>query len=1367
MNTSLPAETAGGKSEVEGVIAVDPHYQDGAGSGGNKKTGFFERFRKDKTKAVKSEEDVENGEEKSAAKKNDEAGMSNYIRIMRYGTGFDWTLQTIGFFMAIATGVAYPMMTIILGNLVTGFTEFFQPNSTVSAEEFRRSVDKMCLYFVYLFLGKFLSGYISIACFRITGTRISAALRLEYLTSVFRQDLAYFDALAMSYVPDTDVTLDMVSAPQDAASTPTAAAGTPGAVAVSITTLSNTVQQGISEKLGMFVQYTAMLFTGFAIAFAKDWRLTLVTTCILPATILIYGVSIPIEIKLEKRVLAAQAKAAELAEEVLGSVRTVKSFNGEKRLIERYQVLLEKGRAEGIKKAPNSGVQYAGAFFVIYCGYALCFWYGIRLFRQGHIKDAGTIITVFFAVLIAVMCFGSIAPQATAIIKAASASHTIFQVIDRKPTIDATSTDGLKPSSVPSGDLVLGNVKFSYPGSGQRKDIIILGSAEEGGDVESGGLSLVFREGQTTAIVGSSGSGKSTIVSLIERWYDPQQGTVSIGGVDIKDLNLRWWRSKIGLVMQEPFLFNDSIYKNVAYGLMGTEWEDVTEEEKRRMVREACIEANASIFVDELPETYDTKVGESGVKLSGGQKQRIAIARSIISKPSILILDEATSAIDPRNERIVQDALDRVSKGRTTITIAHRLSTIKKADQIVVLGRGNVLETGTHEELLSRPNGAYAGLVNGQTLSMGDREGALSDDEEDVVKLEEEDATNVNERLRRTTTWRSKVSIGKGKDSSHHSDVEAAHPTKTKELGAVNCISLLLWEQRYLWPFYLLGLIGAAGGGASFPAQSILLGKFLETFQSIDNPSEFEERANFWALMFFVLAMGVGVFYFMMGAMFTSIQYNLTTHYRLEYFQNVLRQGIPFFDSEGNSAGSLTSKLNSDPTALQNLLGTNSGMITIAFVNILSCSILSLVIGWKLGLVSICSALPFIFLGGLIRVRIEGKLAASMTAVFADSAQFASEAVGAYRTVSSLIMEQSVSERYRTLLAAHAKSTIHTTLYAAVLFSASESINLLGSALCFWYGGRLMSTREYNPFQFFVVYQAIIQSGETAGQFLGYSPDIAQAVQAVNRIVGIREKKKPPPGEIMDHEGKGGYEVEFRNVDFKYSTRDANVFRNLNLKIEKGQFAAFVGASGCGKTTTISLLERFYSVTGGEILVDGRNIDSLDIESYRNAVSLVAQEPTLYQGTIAENVRLGSNDENISHEAVIQACKEAHIHDFISSLPDGYETLCGARGVGLSGGQKQRVAIARALIRKPKILLLDEATASLDTESEKIVQKAFEGAAQGRTMIAVAHRLSTIQKADVIFVFDDGKVVEQGSHAALVKMKGTYYQMCQAQALDQ
>ena len=411
--------------------------------------------------------------------------------------------------------------------------------------------------------------------------------------------------------------------------------------------------------------------------------------------------------------------------------------------------------------------------------------------------------------------------------------------------------------------------------------------------------------------------------------------------------------------------------------------------------------------------------------------------------------------------------------------------------------------------------------------------------------------------------------------------------------------------------------------------------------------------------------------------------------------------------------------------------------------------------------------MPFVFSAGLVRVRIEIKFARDTAEVFEESAQFASEAVGAFRTVSSLILENSIQDRYSVLLKGHVQKAFKRTALAAILFSASECMNLLATSLCFWYGGKLLADRELGSFQFFLVFMAVIQGGEAGGQFFGFTANIAQALEAVNRIFSIRETRPPPAG-VPIPPSSGGCQVTFEDVNFKYPTRDTPIFQDLNLQIPAGAFVAFVGASGCGKTTTISLLERFYEVSSGSITIDGVNINDLDITSYRDAVSLVAQEPTLYVGTIAYNVRLGAptGTPDITDEEVIQACKDAYIHDFITSLPDGYETLIGAKGIGLSGGQKQRVAIARALVRKPRMLLLDEATASLDSESEAMVQRAFDRAKKGRTMIAVAHRLSTVQAADVIFVFDEGRVVEKGTHADLVKARGTYFQMCQAQALD-
>lgn len=403
--------------------------------------------------------------------------------------------------------------------------------------------------------------------------------------------------------------------------------------------------------------------------------------------------------------------------------------------------------------------------------------------------------------------------------RACAASSIIFQVIDRSPLVDSLADDGLEPSALPNGDIELRNIRFSYPGGGDREKLAVLGRRQrspfanplsapggddgDGDDQESldlGGLSLTFPRNKTTAIVGASGAGKSTIVALLERWYEPQEGSIMIGDTDIVQFNLRWWRGKIGFVMQEPFLFNDSIFKNIANGLLGTKWENTSEAEKRKMVHDACIEANAADFVNQLPDKYNSIVGENGIKLSGGQKQRIAIARSIISKPPILILDEATSALDPFNERLIHQSLDTIAKGRTTIIIAHRLSTVKKADKIIVLDEGNIIESGSHEELMGRRGGAYNKLVIGQTLTIDD--------------IPEVDPFTDQESEQLSTTYNL---LPIEQSTAKVPDDEEAYmiPKKPewKNIGIFKLVWLVLCEQRALWPIYVTGLVGAVGSG--------------------------------------------------------------------------------------------------------------------------------------------------------------------------------------------------------------------------------------------------------------------------------------------------------------------------------------------------------------------------------------------------------------------------------------------------------------------------------------------------------------------------------------------------------------------------
>ena len=501
--------------------------------------------------------------------------------------------------------------------------------------------------------------------------------------------------------------------------------------------------------------------------------------------------------------------------------------------------------------------------------------------------------------------------------------------------------------------------------------------------------------------------------------------------------------------------------------------------------------------------------------------------------------------------------------------------------------------------------------------------------------------------------------------------------------------------------------------------------------------------------------------------------------YRGEIFDNTLRQDMTFFDRSENSTGALVSRLASEPTSLQELLSMNITLILINVVNILSSVILALCYGWKLSLALALGGLPVLVASGYVRIRLEFKFDDDTALRFAKSSGLASEAILGIRTVSSLALERAIIDRYSESLENIARDAIAGLGWKMFFYSLSQSISFLVMCLGFWYGGRLVSTGEYNTGQFYVIFIAIIFSGEAAAMFFQYTTSITKARTAVNYILQLRQSRTlddaPPSTSSSTSTAEAeksdapikGKEIICDDVNFAYALRpNLKVLRGINISIRPGKMIAFVGASGCGKSTMIALLQRFYDPTAGEIRADGRSLKQYDRCLYRREVALVQQEPVLYQGSIRDNISLGIEQGEPSDDEIISACQQANVWEFISSLPEGLATTCGSQGLSLSGGQRQRIAIARALIRKPRLLLLDEATSALDTESEKVVKEALDRAAEGRTTIAVAHRLSTIRDANTIVVFGKGKVVEKGTHEELVAMKGVYYEMVLGQSLD-
>lgn len=462
------------------------------------------------------------------------------------------------------------------------------------------------------------------------------------------------------------------------------------------------------------------------------------------------------------------------------------------------------------------------------------------------------------------------------------------------------------------------------------------------------------------------------------------------------------------------------------------------EVKKRELVQQACVESNADDFIQKFPNGYDTVVGERGGLLSGGQRQRIAIARSIISNPHILLLDEATSALDPKAEAVVQAALDRVSQTRTTVLIAHKLSTVKKADNIVVMHKGQVMEQGTHESLLDS-RGMYFDLVNAQNLSLGSEDS--SDTEKDGNGPDELETGD----LERVTTTKSV-------QSGIPTEVIPEEADISRKMSLARCLTIIFYEQRRHWIYFLLGGICAACGGGAFPAQAVLFAKVITVFQL--PMDEMQDRGDFWSLMWFVLALGILFTYGGIGFFLTIAGFNVSRFYRSEYFDAMLSQDIGFFDLPENSSGGLTARLSQDPQHLQDLISANIGLILIVIVNLISSTTLALVYGWKLALVTLFGCLPAVFVAGFIRMRMEMQAQDRNAKFYLESARFASEAVGAIRTVSSLTLESKVYDTYDEKLRGPVARSLKSTVLSMIFFGLSESMELAGkinpSLPAFW-----------------------------------------------------------------------------------------------------------------------------------------------------------------------------------------------------------------------------------------------------------------------------------------------------------------------------
>ena len=1284
-------------------------------------------------KLLPHEEEKEEESFSSIIKKNNLVFEEKDVSFMKLychlSNKFEIILMIIGTISAFGAGVAAPLMCYLFGDMANDFSsvnadesqmELFKALLKCKNEQeviqlaggnpesdkawtyliiykqgidlfnkFNDNIDSMVRKLLIIGAGMFVAFGLTKFLWNYIGLRQMHHLKEKYFSVILRQEQGWFDENnAFEFSTKVQAQFEQISL-------------------------------GVGDRFGLTLSAISQVITGLVIAFYKSWLLTLVMISVSP---FIFLCILFLVVSLKKPMIGSRKsyeKAGGMAEEMLYNIKTVASFSNFEYEIERFNKMINLVHKFDEQKAFRMGLSIGGTIFFIYLTFFVACLYGRKLIGNEVWNDNsnkpftfGDIITVIFSTLISILSIGVTAPNIKIIQESSIASSDYFTLYEREPRMDFSQSIEKPPRDQVKGKIEFRDVCFYYPSDPNKRQILK-------------NLNMVIEPGKKVALVGESGCGKSTTVNLIERLYEATSGEVLIDGIEIKKYNLPYLRYLIGYVQQEPVLFNTTIRDNLIFGR-----EEIIKElgDPDTLIHQALEESYSNEFVNNIKEGVNYIVGIKGSKLSGGQKQRIAIARAILCEPKILILDEATSALDNKSEKEVQRALDNISqKNVTTVIIAHRLSTIKNADHIFAIRDGEIVESGTHEELLAN-KGYYYGLVKSQ------------------VGQDEEEKTNLNNQKKSSL-----VTMEKHVSRVNYKDVQREHDLNV-EKGGVNYSKVFSLLRNNKFDVFL-AIVSALLTGAVKPITGYLLGHVLIRIASGQHHKIWHEALAF-CFIFLAISFANGMFVFLKMWKLEKLGSVITCNMRKEIVRKYLSLHIAYYDIDDNSPGALLTKLSIDTTQLNSIILTLVGDVLQTAGNLIAGLTLGFIYDYRLTFINI-GFIPFI-IAALVMVKnsVLSRMRKKDNRTDFEAGSILSEAVINTKTIFSFNFQQPVVKMYLALLLSESNRYITGALWSGLFMGIGIFATYSCNATMIYAAKEfiLRFTLNFNDFMFTISPLLLMIIGISEGlNGVGEFPQAKKSFISVFKT--LQTQTLIPPfyednlGKKLPDDIKG--KIEFRNVTFAYPTKpDIDVLMDVSFVIEPGQAVGLVGYSGCGKSTIIQLIERFYEVENGEILIDDVNIKEYNIYLLRKRIGLVSQEPVLFKRSVYENILYGRLDAN--PDEVLSAAKAAVIEKFFD------KKQMGTKEDPVSGGEKQRLAIARAFLKDPVILLLDEATSALDKETEKGVQASIDELQKGRTSIAVAHRLTTIQNSDVILVMENGRLVEKGTHDELIKLGKKY-----------
>ncbi|GLJ06193.1 hypothetical protein SUGI_0033150 [Cryptomeria japonica] len=1325
-----------------------------------------------------------------------------FLRLFACADGLDCVLMIVGSLAAAAHGAALVVYLHFFGKVINFL--HLRPGPGLSKDQIFDEFTKHALYIVYIAGGVFVAGWIEVSCWILTGERQTAVIRSKYVQVLLNQDMSFFDTYGNNGDIVSQVLSDVLL-----------------------------IQSALSEKVGNYVHNMATFFGGLAVGFINSWQVALVTLATGPFIVAAGGVSNIFLHRLAENIQDAYAEAASIAEQAIAYVRTLYAYTNETLAKYSYATSLQATLRYGIQISLVQGLGLGFTYGLAICSCALQLWFGRFLVSRDK-ANGGQIITALFAIILSGLGLNQAATNFYSFEQGRIAAYRLYEMISRSPA--SINQEGKTLDSV-QGNIEFRNVYFSYL---SRPDIPILS-----------GFYLTIPAKKTVALVGRNGSGKSSIIPLMERFYDPTLGEVLLDGENIKSLKIEWLRSQIGLVTQEPALLSLSVKENIVYGRSATLDE----------IEEAAKFAHAQTFISSLPKGYETQIGSGGLTLTEEQKIKLAIARAVLCKPRILLLDEVTGGLDFEAERAVQEALDILMMGVSTIIIARRLFLIRNADYIAVMEEGQLVEMGTHEELLTA-DGLYAELIRCEEAAKPPKRtpvrtykeiatfhiqkdpsasqsqqdpsspkmvkspslqrqhaahglthyqasnttldsprlqsppseqmienGASSDVQENLSSLTRQDSFETSlpslprldvHAIQRQTSNNSDpespvsplLTSDPKNERSHSktfsrslSDFEETHVQGKDAREAQNLSTPSLWRLAELsfpeWLYALLGSIGAAIFGSFNPLLAYILVQVAEAY-SEKSGRHLRHEVNKWCLVISCMGLVTVIANFLQHFYFGIMGEKMTERVRRMMFSAMLRNEVGWFDEEENSADALSMRLANDATFVRAAFSNRLSILIQDLTAVIVAVVIGMLLEWRVALVALAT-LPLLTVSAIAQKMWLAGFSKGIQEMHKNASLVLEDAVRNIYTVVAFCAGKKVMELYKLQLK---KILVHSFLrgqLSGFAFGASQFLLFSCNALLLWYSAIAIkrdyvtlstALKEYMIFSFATF--ALVEP-------FGLAPYILKRRKSLVSVFGIIDRKPK-----IDSDDSSGIKlpnvygtIELKNVDFHYPTRpEVMVLSNFNLKVTGGQTVAVVGASGSGKSTIIALIERFYDPASGQIFLDGKELKSFNLRWLRNHMGLVQQEPILFSTTIRENIIYARH--NATEAEMKEAARIANAHHFISSLPHGYDTHVGMRGLDLTPGQKQRIAIARVVLKNAPILLLDEASSAIESESSRVVQEALDTLIMGnKTTILIAHRVAMMRHVDTIVVLNGGRIVEEGSHDSLVEKNGLYVRLMQ------